>query len=222
MVTNKKEEITPFQRQFVDIWFNFSFNGKMAYKQLKPNVTNETAEVEASKLLRNGKIKDYIQLKRDELNKINFKENINIDKLNKEIEIKKLQLESLKLDNEILSIEIKKQILQSIKDNDSETKSLIRQFNKLLGDDLYFILSPSRNLIKIGRSVQPFTRFNVIKNELGWDDLEILKVIPNRGLDELKLHKQFKHLNYRFETNGKSNTEWFQYNDEIKKYIDNE
>lgn len=181
-----------------------------------------SAEVDAARMLGNPRVQEVVLAKHEQLNKINFEENIIINKLNKEIEIKKLKLESLKLDNEILSIEIKKQILNSIKMGDNETKSLIRQFNKLLGDDLYFILSPSRSLIKIGRSVQPFTRFNVIKNEIGWDDLEIIKIIPNGGLKEITLHKQFKHLNHRFKINGKNNTEWFIYNNEIKNYIDNE
>ena len=47
----QEDKITPFQSQFVDIWFNMNFNGKLAYKQLKPTVTNETAEVEASMIL---------------------------------------------------------------------------------------------------------------------------------------------------------------------------
>lgn len=223
-MAKKKEdnELTPFQQQFLDVYFRMNFNGRLAMKQLKPHLTNESADVEASRLLSYPKSQYYIEMKRDALNKINFEENIIIDKLNKEIEIKKLQLESLKLDNEITSIEIKKQILNSINIDGNKTKYLIKEFIKLLGDDLYFILSPSRNLIKIGRSSQPFTRLTTIKTEIGWDDLEIVKIISNCGLNEKSLHKQFKHLNHRFETNGKINTEWFKYNDEIKKYIDNE
>jgi hypothetical protein len=63
----QEDKITPFQSQFVDIWFNMNFNGKLAYKQLKPTVTNETAEVEASKLLRLPKVQDYIELKREQI-----------------------------------------------------------------------------------------------------------------------------------------------------------
>lgn len=68
-MAKKKEDdkLTPFQSQFVDIWFNMCFNGKLAYKQLKPNVTNETAEVEASKILRIPKVQDYIELKREHI-----------------------------------------------------------------------------------------------------------------------------------------------------------
>ena len=74
----KKEEdkITPFQEQFVDIWFNMQFNGKLAYKQLKPNVTNQTAEVEASKLLRLPKVQDYIAIKQEQ---IRLKQEITLD-----------------------------------------------------------------------------------------------------------------------------------------------
>jgi len=72
----QEDNITPFQSQFVDIWFNMNFNGKLAYKQLKPNVGNDTAEVEASKLLRLPKVQDYIELKREQ---IRIKEDITLD-----------------------------------------------------------------------------------------------------------------------------------------------
>jgi hypothetical protein len=77
MAKKKQEDkITPFQEQFVDIWFNMQFNGKLAFKQLKPNVTNETAEVEASKLLRLPKVQDYIELKKEQ---IRVKQEITLD-----------------------------------------------------------------------------------------------------------------------------------------------
>jgi phage terminase small subunit len=62
-----EDKITPFQQQFVDIWFNMNFNGKLAYKQLKPNVSNETATVEASKLLTIPNVVDYIELKQEHI-----------------------------------------------------------------------------------------------------------------------------------------------------------
>ena len=84
--TNKKKEeedkLTPFQEQFVDIWFRMNFNGKLAYKQLKPNVTNQTAEVEASKLLRLPKVKDRIELKREQ---IRIKEQVELSWIIKEL-----------------------------------------------------------------------------------------------------------------------------------------
>jgi hypothetical protein len=72
----QEDKLTPFQEQFVDIWFNMNFNGKLAYKQLKPNVSNDTAEVEASKLLRLPKVQDYIELKREQ---IRIKQEITLD-----------------------------------------------------------------------------------------------------------------------------------------------
>jgi len=60
----KTNEITPFQQQFIDIWFNNNFNGKLAYKKLKPDVTSETATVEASKILTLPNVQDYIDDKR--------------------------------------------------------------------------------------------------------------------------------------------------------------
>ena len=72
----QEDKLTPFQEQFVDIWFNMNFNGKLAYKQLKPNVSTETAEVEASKLLRLPKVQDYIELKREQ---IRIKQEITLD-----------------------------------------------------------------------------------------------------------------------------------------------
>lgn len=72
----QEDKLTPFQEQFVDIWFNMNFNGKLAYKQLKPNVGNDTAEVEASKLLRLPKVQDYIELKREQ---IRIKQEITLD-----------------------------------------------------------------------------------------------------------------------------------------------
>lgn len=69
--TNKKKEeedkLTPFQQQFIDIWFRMNFNGRLAYKQLKPHVTNETADAEASRILSTEKAKDYIELKKEQI-----------------------------------------------------------------------------------------------------------------------------------------------------------
>jgi hypothetical protein len=68
-MAKKKEEdnkLTPFQEQFVNIWFKH-FNGRLAYKQLKPHVKNETADVEASKLLSLPKVNDAIELKREQI-----------------------------------------------------------------------------------------------------------------------------------------------------------
>ena len=65
----KKEidKITIFEQQFVDTWFRMNFNGRLSYKQLKPNVTKETAEVEASKILSKPKVQEYVELKREQI-----------------------------------------------------------------------------------------------------------------------------------------------------------
>jgi len=63
----KTEKLTDIQKRFVDIWFNMNFNGRLAYKQLHPNVTNESADVMASKILSLDKVKDYIELKHEQL-----------------------------------------------------------------------------------------------------------------------------------------------------------
>ena len=63
----KKDKLTDIQKRFVDIWFNMNFNGRLAYKQLHPNVTNESADVMASKILSLDKVKDYIELKHEQL-----------------------------------------------------------------------------------------------------------------------------------------------------------
>jgi hypothetical protein len=68
--------LTAFETQFVDIWFNMGFNGRLAYKQLKPNVLSTTADTEASKLLSLPKIQDYIELKKEQLR---MKEEIKLD-----------------------------------------------------------------------------------------------------------------------------------------------
>lgn len=68
--TNKEKEddkLTTFQQQFIDIWFRMNFNGRLAYKQLKPHVTNETADAEASRILSTEKAKDYIELKKEHI-----------------------------------------------------------------------------------------------------------------------------------------------------------
>jgi hypothetical protein len=75
MAKKNKDELTPFEQQFVDVWFNMGFNGRLAYKQIKPGVTNETAEVNASKLLSLTKVQDYIELKREQ---IRIKEDIQL------------------------------------------------------------------------------------------------------------------------------------------------
>lgn len=64
-MSKKKEPnvLSPFETQFIDIWFNMGFNGRLSYKQLKPNVLNSTADAESSRILASEKAIDYIELK---------------------------------------------------------------------------------------------------------------------------------------------------------------
>lgn len=76
---SKKQQpktLTPFEIQFIDVWFNMGFNGRLAYKHLKPHVLNTTADAEASRILGKEKAIDYIELKREQ---IRLKEEIKLD-----------------------------------------------------------------------------------------------------------------------------------------------
>lgn len=68
-MAKKKEEtkITAFEEQFVDTWFRMNFNAKLAYKQLKPNVSSATAETEGPALLRKPQVQEYVELKREQI-----------------------------------------------------------------------------------------------------------------------------------------------------------
>jgi hypothetical protein len=79
-VNNPK--LTPFEKQFVDIWFNMNFKGRLAYKQLKPDVTNESADTRAALILSLQKVKDYIELKQEQ---IRLKEEVKLDFLVNEL-----------------------------------------------------------------------------------------------------------------------------------------
>ena len=67
MATRPKKEnpdvLTDFEKRFVDTYFNFNFNGRLAYKSLKPETTNESADALASKLLSSVKVKNFIEEK---------------------------------------------------------------------------------------------------------------------------------------------------------------
>jgi hypothetical protein len=61
----EEKELSVFDKQFIDLWFTNSFNGRLTYKILKPKSSNEVAEASASRLLSSVKAKDYIELKRE-------------------------------------------------------------------------------------------------------------------------------------------------------------
>lgn len=63
----KKTQAT--HKQFVDAYLSSNDNGTAAYRKIKPNVTYNTAAVEASKLLRKPNVIALIEQRRKELEK---------------------------------------------------------------------------------------------------------------------------------------------------------
>jgi hypothetical protein len=74
-------ELTEFERNFCDLWFRIR-NGRLAYKQLKPNVKDSTADTESSKILSLTKVKNYLEKKEVELQ---LKEQIELSWIIKEL-----------------------------------------------------------------------------------------------------------------------------------------
>lgn len=83
-MAQKKNEnkLTPFEEQFLDVYFRMNFNGRLAMKQLKPHLSNESADVEASRLLSSVKVQDAIELKQEQ---IRMKEEIELAWIIKEL-----------------------------------------------------------------------------------------------------------------------------------------
>lgn len=90
MAKKKNDEITEAQKRFVDTYINFGCNGRLAYKSLHPDVTNESAEVLASKILSNIKVKDYLEMKQAQ---IRMREEVKLDFLIGELQRIVLQSE---------------------------------------------------------------------------------------------------------------------------------
>ena len=76
--TTNEYGLTPLQQGFIDRYLSNGSNGTVAYLLCKPMVSRETAQVEASKILKNSNIKKYLELKRQELAN---KENIELSYL---------------------------------------------------------------------------------------------------------------------------------------------
>lgn len=57
-------KLTSFEEQFIGVYFNMGFIGAKAYKMCKPHVTDETANSEASKLLRKPNVQHEIELRK--------------------------------------------------------------------------------------------------------------------------------------------------------------
>lgn len=67
MARKNNNEITDFEKQFVDVYLNMNMNGRLAYKQLKPGVTNDSADALASKLLSSIRVSDYLEMKQEQI-----------------------------------------------------------------------------------------------------------------------------------------------------------
>lgn len=77
----ESKELTEFEKQFCDIWFRIR-NGRLAYKQLKPHVKDNTADTESSKILSYAKVKTYIENKEVEMQ---LKEEVELSWIVKEL-----------------------------------------------------------------------------------------------------------------------------------------
>lgn len=76
---------------------------------------------------------------------------------------------------------------------------------------VYFIESETAGLIKIGRSVNPDSRFNAIRT-MSPDKLVLLGYLPEEVATENELHKKFAHL--------RMHGEWFEAAPELRKAIE--
>jgi hypothetical protein len=76
----KKQEL--YYQQWVDTYFNNSFNGRITSKMLKPHLSLESAEVDAARMLGNDSIQELIELKKAQ---IKIKEDIKLEWIVKEL-----------------------------------------------------------------------------------------------------------------------------------------
>jgi len=91
--TTIKKEIT--NERWVDAYFNHNFNGRLTSKSLNPDLTLESAEVHASRMLGNDKVKELIEIKHEQ---IRMKSNIDLEYIVSElkniiIDVKQEQIE---------------------------------------------------------------------------------------------------------------------------------
>lgn len=62
---NEKNTMLDSHRAFVNEYFKNGFNAKRAYMAISPNIDERSAEVNASKLLRNAKVRELIERKQE-------------------------------------------------------------------------------------------------------------------------------------------------------------
>lgn len=68
MSRHKKEnELSDFEVIFIDKWFSNGFNAAAAYRELKPNCSDNTILVEGSNILKKPYIKKYIEKRKEEI-----------------------------------------------------------------------------------------------------------------------------------------------------------
>lgn len=65
--TTNEYGLTPLQQGFIDRYLSNGYNGTVAYMLASPNVSENVARVEASRLLKNPKITRYLILKKQEI-----------------------------------------------------------------------------------------------------------------------------------------------------------
>lgn len=78
-------------------------------------------------------------------------------------------------------------------------------------DDLYFVLSPALNRIKIGRGKDPASRLADLRVGSPDPDLCVLATVRGKGHLENEVHKAWAAL--------WSHGEWFAASDELKEWI---
>jgi hypothetical protein len=65
-----RDTISQSDIDFVELWFSNNFNGRLTYKTLHPNVSNEVADASSSRLLRKVTVEDHIEIKRESIRKL--------------------------------------------------------------------------------------------------------------------------------------------------------
>lgn len=135
-MSKKKElnKLTPFEEQFIEVWFRMNFNGRLAYKQLKPDVTNNTADAEASRILSTEKAKNAIEMKREHI------------RMKEEVELGWLidQLKAIILDVKAEQIERDKDGRITSKPDRKSALTAIQQLSKIGGFE-----APKKQEVKI-------------------------------------------------------------------------
>jgi hypothetical protein len=117
-------KLTEFEEQFIDIYFNMNFNGRLAYKKLKPGVKDTTADTEASKILSYPKVKDAIEMKQEQ---IRMKEDIQLSWIVQELKNIILDVKQEQIERDPISGKI------YIKPDRKSALAALQQLSKIAG-----------------------------------------------------------------------------------------